>query len=390
MNPRFRFVILIPPGLKFQDQGEGDAKRKISDVQVCMIGTWEHDRYGTIEFTRANLRELVDNFEKDDMEEVCVDYQHASLSSDPGSAIAAGWIKKGKLYTKERGSQLWATVEWTERAAAHIEAGEYKYISPEIDRDATDKKGNKIGMSLRAVAITNRPFLAGMSAIDAPVEMSEGAIYAIAALKLKSPEPGAPITPPKGGSRMNEKRIREILGLTEDTQVTDEHRNQALTALDEQLVTASGKVQTLTEQSNGKVALTEAEVTALRANAEAGGRAAKELREMRVTTALSDAQRAGKIAGVDTPLYAQVKKAIEADYAGGVALIEALPKVVDFSVRGADGDLGGNGTADTEVKSFIDGRIDGDKAVTMSVALSEAYSKFGRDKVDAWRFKKTK
>lgn len=370
-----RFVIPLT-GLKFA----GDDKKKTSDIQVCMVGKWEHDFYGTVEFTRQHLREMVANF-KEGKRDLVVDYQHGSLAMDPEAAKAAGWIKD--LYTKERGAQLWATVEWTNKAVKYIQAGEFKYISPECTTDGRKKEtGEKLGACLFAVALTNRPFLEGM----APVELSEGAVF-VTSIFQKSPERGAKTTQPKGGSRMDEKRIREVLGLTEDTAVTDDHRNQALKVLDEKLAEAEGKVTQLTEKSSGKVTLTEAEVTALRANAEAGSQAAKALKEMQVCTALKDAQTAGKIAGIETPLYAQVKKTLEANYADGLALIEALPRVVDFSVRGADGEPGGDAGADGEVKTFIDGRISGEKAVTMSVALSEAYAKFGKEKVNAWRYK---
>lgn len=91
-----------------------------------------------------------------------VDYEHQTLlSADNGHpAPAAGWFKK--LEWREDG--LWAVdVEWTERARAMIEAGEYLYISPVFTYD------KKTGAVLRLVnaALTNNPALDGMDAVAA-------------------------------------------------------------------------------------------------------------------------------------------------------------------------------------------------------------------------------
>lgn len=57
-----------------------------------------------------------------------IDYNHASeggaASADAG--IAAGWINNVFV----RDGAVWGKVEWTEKAAAHIAAREYRFISP--------------------------------------------------------------------------------------------------------------------------------------------------------------------------------------------------------------------------------------------------------------------
>lgn len=91
-----------------------------------------------------------------------VDYEHQTLltAQNGQPAPAAGWF--GKLEWKESG--LFAVdVEWTERAASMIEAGEYKYISPVF---AYDKKTGAVTRLLNA-ALTNNPALDGMDAVAA-------------------------------------------------------------------------------------------------------------------------------------------------------------------------------------------------------------------------------
>lgn len=92
-----------------------------------------------------------------------LDYEHQTLlSADNGQpAPAAGWFKK--LEWRE-GDGLYAIdVQWTERAAAMIAAGEYLYLSPVFSYD------KKTGAVLRLVnaALTNNPALDGMDAVAA-------------------------------------------------------------------------------------------------------------------------------------------------------------------------------------------------------------------------------
>ena len=57
-----------------------------------------------------------------------IDYNHASEGGAPtaDAGIAAGWINE--LFIRD--GAIWGQVEWTEKAAAHIAAGEYKFVSP--------------------------------------------------------------------------------------------------------------------------------------------------------------------------------------------------------------------------------------------------------------------
>jgi phage I-like protein len=69
-------------------------------------------------------------------------------------APAAGWIKKVEWLT---GKGLFADVDWTDAAKAHIDAQEYRFISPVITYDAS---GKVTGFQL--AALTNHPGLLGM------------------------------------------------------------------------------------------------------------------------------------------------------------------------------------------------------------------------------------
>jgi phage I-like protein len=86
-----------------------------------------------------------------------IDYEHQTmLTAQNGQpAPAAGWFKK----LEWRRAGLYAIgVKWTERAAAMIKAGEYRYISPVFQYD------KKTGAVLRLInaALTNSPAIDGM------------------------------------------------------------------------------------------------------------------------------------------------------------------------------------------------------------------------------------
>lgn len=92
-----------------------------------------------------------------------VDYEHQTLASEKNGqpAPAAGWFKN--LEWRD-GAGLFATgVEWTAKAKAHIDAGEYKFISPVF---AYDKKTGEV-LRMEMAALTNNPALDGMDAVAA-------------------------------------------------------------------------------------------------------------------------------------------------------------------------------------------------------------------------------
>ena len=124
-----------------------------SDVRPKEVSAWRMDA----EIAAALIAQIDARANR-----LVVDYEHQTLlSADNGQpAPAAGWFKK--LEWREDG--LWAVdVEWTERARAMIEAGEYLYISPVFTYD------KKTGAVLRLVnaALTNNPALDGMDAVAA-------------------------------------------------------------------------------------------------------------------------------------------------------------------------------------------------------------------------------
>lgn len=95
---------------------------------------------------------------------VVVDYEHQThLSRENGQpAPAAGWITA--LEATPEG--LFASVEWTDKARAHIRAGEYRFISPTF---SFDRRSGAV-LELHSAALTNNPALDGMDPASAKLQ----------------------------------------------------------------------------------------------------------------------------------------------------------------------------------------------------------------------------
>ncbi|MBW7901255.1 MAG: phage protease [Rhodocyclaceae bacterium] len=90
-----------------------------------------------------------------------IDYEHQTLLAEKNGqpAPAAGWF--GALEWRDGQGLFAVDVEWTERAAAMIAAGEYRYLSPVFDYD---RRTGEV-LTVRMAALTNDPGIDGMAAV---------------------------------------------------------------------------------------------------------------------------------------------------------------------------------------------------------------------------------
>lgn len=116
------------------------------------------------EFTTELFEQAVANFNRES-NPVTLTYGHpdyAEAAKIGAPILSAGWIHE----LEARDDGLWAFVEFTPRAAAHIDAGELRYCSVVLDFDAVDRvSGDSIGGYLYEVGLTNRPFIDGLTPI---------------------------------------------------------------------------------------------------------------------------------------------------------------------------------------------------------------------------------
>lgn len=88
--------------------------------------------------------------------DISVDYEHQTLraAANGQPAPAAGWIRPAEILWRAGVGLVASAVHWTERAAAHIAAGEYRYLSPVFTYRADGSVSE-----LLHVALTNTPAL---------------------------------------------------------------------------------------------------------------------------------------------------------------------------------------------------------------------------------------
>jgi hypothetical protein len=176
-----------------------DEGTRRSWIQVVPLGTYNHPEYGKLEFTSERLATFAQNFKNNvRTTQLDVDYDHKDVDGK-----AAGWYQDVEV----RDDGLWAEIEWTPNAFASLQAGEYRYFSPEFsDEWVHPQTGETHKDVLFGGALTNRPFLRDIL----PINLSEV------------------IQANEGDNLMDPKELRKLLGLPEDA--SDDDTNSALTA----------------------------------------------------------------------------------------------------------------------------------------------------------------
>jgi phage I-like protein len=173
-------------------------------IQAMPLGSYEHPVHGTIEITSERVQRFAANVnDKVRGQDLDIDYDHKNKTDE-----AAGWVRQAE----SRPDGLWLAIEWTKAAAQKIKDKAYRYFSPEfVDEWKHPKTQQTFQDVLFGGGITNRPFLKDIL----PINMSE---------LLEEPKQHS-----TGGTGMDPKELRTLLGLPEDA--TDAKVTEAVTAL---------------------------------------------------------------------------------------------------------------------------------------------------------------
>lgn len=131
-------------------------------IHVSDVGEWDGHQNGPFKLTREAFAQCVAALRACETPAM-VDYDHASLRPLDGlPTLSAGYI----LDLEVRDDGLYALVELTKRAAAMVQAGEYRFCSGVFVWDAPDRAtGEPIPCQLDSIGLTNKPFIDGQHAI---------------------------------------------------------------------------------------------------------------------------------------------------------------------------------------------------------------------------------
>lgn len=130
----------------------------ISEVQLLRAGKFDY--YGEpLDITADTLKNMKKNFDKKVLKsDLAIDYFHAS------HAEAAGWITEVVLKNKD--TELWVLVDWTDKAKEKILAKEVRYLSVDFEWNYIDNETRvQHGATLKGGGLTNRPFVKGMNPV---------------------------------------------------------------------------------------------------------------------------------------------------------------------------------------------------------------------------------
>lgn len=136
-------------------------ENRLTWIHVAPEGEWLGHPDGAFELNGESFLSCIRDAESRSTP-IAVDYDHASTMPDGEPKPAAGYVHKLDL----RSDGLYALVEFTERAAGYIKAGELPFCSGVFLFDAPDRKSGKArSCSLHSIALTINPFIDGQHPI---------------------------------------------------------------------------------------------------------------------------------------------------------------------------------------------------------------------------------
>ena len=157
--------------MKKADLADGD--EDISDlpntIEILPSGIWDTPYMGQFAMTNDNLQEYLANAMPGGARPLPlpIDYDHGEYRGE-----SAGWITSLFVAPSSSGDgtqSLWGNVEWTPKAIEAIEAGEYKYFSPEWWPEGylDQQTGDEFDCVLIGGGIVNRPLFDQLTPITA-------------------------------------------------------------------------------------------------------------------------------------------------------------------------------------------------------------------------------
>lgn len=133
--------------IEFGDSGDLPKK-----IQVLKSGTYNTQKYGKITLTKADLQEMVKNFNDGVRAGTAL-----PIDIDHDKGEAAGWMKSFSVDSK---GILWADVEWTPLGEQKLTGKQYGFVSAEFHQYYVDPEHSiELNNVITAASLVNRPML---------------------------------------------------------------------------------------------------------------------------------------------------------------------------------------------------------------------------------------
>ena len=151
-----KFTGVFP--FEFDEPAAGLATTIPTEVHLIPIGKWEHDQYGTITITKADIEQFASNFDAKIRKGVPITAGHEGFEELP----AVGWITR----VEARDTGLWGSVEWNEQGKALLSDRAFKFFSPEFYREYEDPQTHQIFKNvIVGGALTKSPYFKELEAV---------------------------------------------------------------------------------------------------------------------------------------------------------------------------------------------------------------------------------
>ncbi|KUM39009.1 phage protease [Arthrobacter sp. EpRS71] len=283
--------------VKISADADGNAPKTI---ELLRTGKWNTPWHGDFEITREDIQQFVLHasigvglVQADP--KIPLNYGHASYDK------AAGWIPS--VYASDDGEALLGDPDWTPAAVQAIKDGEWKYISPEFNPSSypwedPEEEFHFVKNVITGAALTNIPLFKKLKPIQAsrlPVQ------------PVKADATGTSDNSKGDNMTLEEIRAKEVAELNDEEKAFLAEHKSELSAEDLEKYGLKGaeadkpadedeeKPEPSKVEASAIKGLTDAEITQLRADAEAGREAKRELEENRARTFVQASIKAGRV-----------------------------------------------------------------------------------------------
>jgi phage I-like protein len=379
----------------FAEDGSTDAQIP-SEIHVVPTGKWDHPVYGEMEITSADIAEFVKNFNDKVRLDIPITEGHDNGMSG-GELPAIGWFTDA---TDHGVNGLWCGVTWTDEGKQLLQQRAFKYFSPEFYEQYTDPEtGAKYSHVLVGGALTNKPYfkeLAPVASFSEPSiihQFTEGMdLHTILAKKPEELSAEEKSFVREHKTELSTEQSTAFASVLDDAGESDEDKaareakeaEEKAAADEAAAATAKAEEERQAAEraaAGKKIVMSEAEVTALRAKADAGQKAFDDLQAMKLgeqvgKMVFSETNTTGKfLPKQKDTVVSFMRQLSEKQRDQFINIVNAMPKA-DAKLFGELGDGGGTTTGGVfaEIEAKVKETRKADEKLSYSEALRKVFT----------------
>lgn len=359
-----------------------------STLQLLTVGSWNTPWHGDFDISLTDIDQFVTNHQAniglpaDSEGKIQVNYGHRSHDK------AAGWMSNLRAEEIDGRYSLVADVEWTDEARTAIQAGEWRYISPEFNPRALpwedpEEEWRMVANVITGAGLTNIPLFKKLKKVAAS----------------ERPEPKGSSNKSNEGESMSfkleEVRVLEASAITADQRKFLEDNKAELSA--DELTkfniaageSTEGDDPTKVEGNAQNVTISASVLAALEAKAEQGVQAAQALAQKEASDFAKARIEAGQVKSDDKEALTKILLASSGEARTDLeAFLSGLPVNADITA----GEQGKSNTVDSSASDEMFEKAqkvvaDSNGKTTLTTALKNVLANDSdlRDRVEAER-----